>query len=259
MPSLPSYRSTLLGALLLLHCGGQSTDLFEDSPGGAGTSANAGRAGGSAAGATGAPRRAAPRRAAPRQAAPRRAAPRRAAPRRAARVAQAQRAAVRARAARGHPVAPEPGRRRGRDGRCRGACGVAGSDAAVGGTSGSGGGEGGLSGQGGTGTAGRGGDDCAALREELTSTLAEARACNLALSSRLSCTGEVVNECGCPVVVDWDDSVASRRYRMLMKQFNERCSIACPAIVCREPLSGRCETSGSGVMGTCELLLGSAR
>jgi hypothetical protein len=133
-----------------------------------------------------------------------------------------------------------------------------GGTAGFGGVAGGSGGEGGLSGKGGKGAGGRGEDECDAIQRELASTLAEARACNLALS-RLTCTGEVVDECGCPVVVDEDDSEATRRYRMLMEQFNERCSVPCPAVVCRQPVSGRCRSEDNSVHGLCEPLLGGDR
>jgi hypothetical protein len=262
------HRSIMLGALLLLHCGGQSTELFDDTAGGGGNAPNAGR--GSATGGSTTGGSATGGSATGGSATGGSATGGFATGGSAAGVAGAAGFAIGGSsgesAAGGGPgvggsAAASGGAGMGATGGVAGSGGEAGSE--VGGSSGaSAGGEAGLSGSGGEsgkGTAGRGSTDCAELRQELMTTLAEARACNIALSSRLSCTGQVVNECGCPVVVDSDDSVASRRYRVLMKQFSDRCSVACPAIVCRDPLAGRCETSGNEAIGTCEAFLGGGR
>jgi hypothetical protein len=263
------HSTVMLGALLLMHCGGQSTDLFEGSGAAGGLPAQAGRGGGSGAGggsavggavttggsnatggfgATGG----------------------------AGGSATAGTSSSGGAGGSGATGGAGGSVSSGGSAGASGSGGDGGSGAATGGTaaggnSGSGGaagsggvaggsgGDGGLSGKGGKGSGGGGEDECDAIGRELASTLAEARACNLALSSRLSCTGEVVNECGCPVVVDQDDSEATRRYRMLMEQFNERCSVPCPAVVCRLPVSGRCNSEDNSVHGLCEPLFGGDR
>jgi hypothetical protein len=250
MAQLLAYRPTvLLGALLLLHCGGQSTDLFDDSGNAGGVPGNAGRGG--STGGSGAAGGSRPTAGA------------------SATGGSSTAGATSAGGSGGSSAAAGTGGSAGGSGVGTGGLGGSqggtagtvsagsGGSGAIGGVGSAGaggvaGGSGGEAGLSGAGAGGAGEDECDELGSELASTLAEARACNLAVS-RLSCTGEVTDHCGCPVVVDLDDSEATQRYRKLMQQYHEQCPpVACPAILCPQPGLTRCTAQGTGVMGTCE-------
>jgi hypothetical protein len=252
MAQLLAYRPTvLLGALLLLHCGGQSTDLFDDDSGTAGgMPGNAGRGGSTGgSGAAGGSRPAGGSSATGTGGSATAGMTSSGGTGGTGALGGSSGSAGRSGAGTGGSEGGSGGTADAGSGGS-GAIGGAGA-AGAGGVAGGSGGEDGLSG---AGAGGAGEDECTALAKDMASTLEEARACNIALS-RISCTGEVMDQCGCPVVVDLDNSEATQRYRELMQQYHEQCPpVACPAILCRQPGLTRCSAQGTGVMGTCEQL-----
>jgi hypothetical protein len=69
--------------------------------------------------------------------------------------------------------------------------------------------------------------------------LVAAQECN-PLTAR-ACAGFVEDECGCPVSVNSSSSTYTNRYEQALATYQSRCSIACPAVLCREPIAAGCE------------------
>lgn len=135
--------------------------------------------------------------------------------------------------------------------------GVGGSKAGAGGLGGSaaasaGAGAPATGGRGGSSGGGSGGkSSCDTLIAAADRLLPAAQACNLALSSRLPCSGFVEDQCGCKVAVDLATSPATRAYSDAVATASSQCLISCPAVVCPEPTSATCVTEGSETVGTC--------
>jgi hypothetical protein len=149
----------------------------------------------------------------------------------------------------------------GRSGAGAGGLAVGGSAGAsagapAGGTGGKGSGAtGGTVSQGGTGgrsTGGSGGTaSCTSLRNQLSSALAEAQACNPSAANALQCTGFVESECGCPQAVNNPKSEAATTYTDLVARLKKECPSICAAVLCARPTSATCSSQGPQNSGRC--------
>jgi len=123
----------------------------------------------------------------------------------------------------------------------------------TGGSPASGGTGGGLAGLGGSG----GEPNCDALAEQYQKALQAAQVCSPEID-RPQCTVQVQSSvpCGCPVWANVDNEEELAALERLAQQA-ERCIMICPAVLCVEPGSGICSSSGSGDAGHCESAINS--
>jgi hypothetical protein len=80
------------------------------------------------------------------------------------------------------------------------------------------------------------------LRSKVDALLAEAQACDPDESR--PCAGLVVDECGCHVAVNDAESPEAQSYVKAVARLNERCTVACLAVLCREPADAVCLPGG---------------